>query len=419
MNSLKILTHKATQRSLFSCLLLLPIAACSHVPANLGERPMGIANAQADQCKISDPDREAILSLDYKSFDQSLPDGGWRKYEKCPALIVDLIDAYTARHLGALEKQDWDTLVWHSGQLSATAGDYANAIAKMEKTLKPSGDPTDAFLGNYYVKGTIAFLKRNKSDLLSERRKLSRGSSPLSRLNLRQVDGFIRCFDSSYNDVYSGKCDPKETNIQRIRSLALPFDLKTPFAKELFGISGFFAMKKIILVGEVHGTNTTPELFGNIVASVASEKSKTLAVLEITQSSQNAIDEFIKTGNEAVLRNDPFFSRKYQDGRSSKAMVALLRRLAKLPNTTVLCMDPMDGIKTMTGQERDTGMAAFINSKRAGYDHTVVLSGNIHSSIALGTAWDKTYRPMGYELKAMAKDLKPNAIPLFQESCRP
>jgi len=169
-------------------------------------------------------------------------------------------------------------------------------------------------------------------------------------------------------------------------------------------------MKKVILVGEIHGTKTTLELFGTIVSAVADKKSKTLVILEITQISQAAIDEFIKTRDESILRKDPFFSRTYQDGRSSKAMVMLLKKLANLPNTTVLCMDPMVGIQTMTGQERDTAMANFINDKRVGYDHTLVLSGNIHSSITVGTPWEKDYRPMGYELKNMAKDLSPDQL---------
>ena len=55
-------------------------------------------------------------------------------------------------------------------------------------------------------------------------------------------------------------------------------------------------------------------------------------------------------------------------------------------------------------------MASFINLHRVGYDHILVLSGNIHSSTSFGTHWDKDYRPMGYELKSMAKDLSDNDV---------
>jgi hypothetical protein len=291
------------------------------------------------------------------------------------------------------------------------AGEYPDAISKMGQTFKPNEKSTDAFLWNPYAKATIAFLKKDKPALISERKKLARGASPFNHLNLRHVDAFIRCFDSTYQEAYSiSSCKPAETNIERIQSLAVSFDIKKPLPSEFFGVADFFKMKKVILVGEIHGTKTTPELFGSIVSSVTDEKSKTLVILEINQSSQPTIDDFIKTGDESILKRDPFFSRKYQDGRSSKAMVVLLKKLGKLPNTTVLCMDPMVGIQTMTGQERDTAMASFINNKRVGYDHTLVLSGNIHSSVSVGTPWEKDYRPMGYELKNMAKGLSPDQL---------
>lgn len=356
-------------------------------------------------CSISHSEREALLKLNYQEFDQSLPSGGWRKYDQCPMVARELIDAYTKEHADTLEKQQWDVLVWHSGQMSAMMGDYADAITKMDQTLKPNEKPTDGFLWNPYAKASIAFMKKDKPSLIIEREKLARGTSPYNRINLRKVDGFMRCFDSTYMEAYSGQCQPMENNIQRIQSLASPFDWKKTLPKDFFGIRDFLAMKKVILVGEVHGTDTIPRVFGNLVASIADQKSKTLVILEINQSSQGSIDDFLKTGNETILKKDPFFARDYQDGRSSKAMVKLLKRLARLPNIKVLCMDPVDGVNTMTGQERDTAMASFINTHRSGYDHTLVLSGNVHSSISIGTPWDKNFRPMGYEFKKVAKDL--------------
>ncbi len=66
----------------------------------------------------------------------------------------------------------------------------------------------------------------------------------------------------------------------------------------------------MILVGEIHGTQEVPKLFGNIVASIADQKSKIAVILEIYQNSQASIDEFLKTGDESVLKNDIFFSRQ-------------------------------------------------------------------------------------------------------------
>jgi hypothetical protein len=395
-------SHSSRLASVILLLLsLFSFYAQARVNGDQG-RPM-VSRSPSEDCLISEAEREALLSLDYNSFDQSLPDGGWRKYQRCSLLTRGLLDAYTARHEKTLQKQQWDVLVWHSGQISAKVGDDTDAIDKMRQTLKPNEKPTDAFLWNPYAKATIAFLKKQRPALLAERKKLARGLSPLNRVNLRVVDTFVRCFQSTYNEAYFEGCHPPETNIERIRALAVPFDYRRPLPNEFFGLADFFRMKKVILVGEIHGTRAAPELFGNLVASVADSKSKTLAILEITQSSQANVDAFLKTGDESLLKKEPFFTHDFQDGRSSQAMVALLKSLARLPNVTVLCMDPEAG--SMTPQERDTAMASFINAHRSGFDHTLVLTGNVHSSTEVGTAWDQNYRPMGSELKGMATDL--------------
>jgi hypothetical protein len=391
-----------------AAMVLVPLLACAGKSV---AKESASSGANEENCALSPDEREALLNLDYASFDQSLPNGGWRKFEACPRFTRDLLDAYITRHRDALEKQQWDVLVWHSGQISAEAGDSADAIAKMAQTLKPAEKPTDAFLWNPYAKATIAFLQKDRPALLAERQKMARGLSPFNRLNLHHVDAFIRCFDSTYRVAYSiTDCQPSETNRERIRSLAVPFALDKPLPTEFFGLTDFFKMKKVIFVGEMHGTKATPALFAQIAAAVASPERPTLVALEIPQSSQAAIDAFLKSGDEAVLKADPFFTRADQDGRSSRAMVRLLKTLAKLPRTTVVAMDPMGASQTMTGAARDRAMAEFLNSKRAGFDHTLVLSGNVHSSFAVGTPLDPEYRPMALVFKELAKDLAPGDV---------
>lgn len=395
-------------KTFMTLMILASLSACAQ--STINPSPAKPARPENAQCELSQSEREAILRLDYKAFDQTLPDGGWRKYEPCSVLARELIDTYTARHEKTLQKQEWDVLVWHSGQMSALAGDAADAISKMQKTLKPNEKPTDAFLWNPYANASIAFLKRDRAALLSERQKLAAGLSPFNRINLRKVDGFIRCFDASYELAYGGNCEPAETEVLRIRSLAVPVELSKPLPQEFFGLTDFLTMRKVILVGEVHGTNEVPQLFANIVASVAKKQKKVGVFLEISQDAQSAIDAFLKTSDESILRKNSFFQRELQDGRSSKAMVQLLRGLAKLSNVTVFCMDPLEEKSSIMAQQRDTGMAAFINAHQADFDTVLALTGNVHSSTALGTPWDLAFRPMGYELKAMAKELPEGSI---------
>jgi hypothetical protein len=407
------MTERFVKNSLnFGILIFgLLVTSCSYAQVqNENAELVTAQNRYQVKCEMTPEQKDALLKLDYKSFDQTLPDGGWRKYQACEELTRDLVDAYTQKHFATLEKQQRDVLIWHSGQLSGFLGDYPRAIASMEQTFRDTEKSTDAFLWNPYAKATIAFLKKDKPALLSERKKLARGSSPYNHMNLRKVDALVRCFESSYQAAYSDACEPKETNVEKIRSLAIEFDFKKPLPMEPMGLLDILRQKKVILVGEIHGTNEVPELFGNLVSSVANSATKTLVALEINQSSQSAIDAFLKTGDEDILKKDVFFHREYQDGRSSKAMVDLLKRLSKLPNTTVLCMDPMATNPPMSGQERDTAMAAFISSKVNGYQNALVLSGNIHSAVEIGTPWDPKYRPMGYELKNMLKGMNPDQM---------
>lgn len=377
-------------------LSLFPLTARSHIPATIQNRDVAVASEL--ECKISSEEHEVLLNLDYQAFDQTLPDGGWRKFYRCQELTRDLIDSYVQRHSASLTKSQLKVLVWHSGQISGFLNDYPAAIASMEQTFKEDEKPDADFLWNPYVQATISFLKKDKKSLVESRNKLARGSNPFNHINLRIVDSFIRCFNSSYQDAYSLTCEPKETNQDRIKSLAVKFNPKKVLPN---GIRDFIEQKKLVVVGEIHGTKEVPALFGELVSSLANEKTKTLVVLEINQSSQTAISDFLKDGDEKELAKDEFFSRKYQDGRSSKAMVGLLKKLSRLKNVTVLCMDPLGTNPSMTAQERDTAMATFISNNMGQYERTFVLSGNIHSASVVGTPWEKDFRPMVYELKSM------------------
>jgi hypothetical protein len=358
------------------------------------------------KCEISLEERESILNVDYQNFDQKLPDGGWRKFEGCWELARDLIDAYVKRHFEILTENQLNVLTWHGGQLSAFLNDDENAIVRMRKTLKKDVKEDLGFLWNHYVLATISFLQKDKKTLIKERRKLSKGSSPFNHINLRIVDSFIRCFNASYIDAYSLSCDVKETNKDKIQSLGIKFSLKENFP---IGIINFIEQKKLIVLGEIHGTKEVPDLFGKFISLVANKNKKILVALEITQSSQSAVNNFLKNRDEKELKNDNFFSRKYQDGRSSEAMVDLLKKLATFENITVLCMDPRETINSqMTGQERDTIMAKFIANNIEQYEKTFVLAGNIHTSSAVGTPWEEDFRPMAYELKSMLTHLPEN-----------
>jgi len=168
-------------------------------------------NAYAD-CQF---DRDRMLALDIAAFDQDM-DGGWRKVAskpECEPVAADLIHAY--RDKENFPKKYAGILYWHEGQLRAGLGETEAAIALFE-SAKSRGDAA----WNLYVDATIAFLRRDKAQLLAARKQLATLPKPPgygdgyqtdingNRIelpwppNLTVVDKLIACFDKSYEQAY-------------------------------------------------------------------------------------------------------------------------------------------------------------------------------------------------------------------------
>jgi erythromycin esterase-like protein len=179
------------------------------------------------------------------------------------------------------------------------------------------------------------------------------------------------------------------------------FGAEIPFEKaEEFpaGAYELIAEKRIIWLGELHGTREAPRLFLGLVRLVAAhDKAPPVVALELPATEQRAIDRFLASGDEAILRGSPFFKSEIKDGRSSVAMVELLTRLRTGKKTAVFCFD---AARAASPQERDTAMAKNLRtcSKKYPKSKLVVLSGGVHASLESGTSWDPAYRPAACEL---------------------
>lgn len=178
---------------------------------------------QAD-CSV---DFVALLALDEAAFDQSPPDGGWRRLDRpgCHAAAADLIAAWRARH-----PQASPTVAWHQGQMLAQAGRHDEAVPVLAGARKPA----DADLAgwNHYVDATVAFLSDDREALVRAREALAAqpypdvpdmpplvdghmelptqpGQPPMRMRwppNLDVVDGLLHCFGRSYGEAYGPAC---------------------------------------------------------------------------------------------------------------------------------------------------------------------------------------------------------------------
>ncbi len=160
-------------------------------------------------------DRPALLAEDVKAFDQDMH-GGWRPLADrgCLHEAADLIAAWRAVHT-ELPADRAMGMAWHEGQMRASFGDTAGAIADLSLSLK---HPDPAFRD--YAAATIAFLKHDRPGLLAARAALAAepkpdgfeaaaadakaryGEAVVWPLNLEKVDALIACFDKPYSAAY-------------------------------------------------------------------------------------------------------------------------------------------------------------------------------------------------------------------------
>lgn len=173
---------------------------------------------------------------------------------------------------------------------------------------------------------------------------------------------------------------------------------------------------RVLLVGEIHGTVEVPALVADLADALAAEEPLVVG-LELPRDEQKHIDAFLDsagTGDDrAALLAGKFWTRDYQDGRSSAAMLDLLERLRQLRLRTkleVLALDQV-GAAVADGDARDQAMAERLSA--ALDDHpkarALVLAGNFHTRLQKGAPWDESHEFLGYRLSR----LEPYAIEIM------
>lgn len=195
---------------------------------------------------------------------------------------------------------------------------------------------------------------------------------------------------------------PRSILAALILTLCPVFGAEIPFDKpEEFPASAYdlIAEKRVVWFGEMHGTREAPQLLLGLVRLIASRHpAPPVVALEIPTSEQRAIDRYLASGDESVLRATPFFKSELKDGRSSVAMVRLLSQLRTEKKAAVFCFDSPEAT---TAQARDMAMAQNLRgcARKFPSSKIVVLSGNVHARVVAGTSWDPALRPAAFELK--------------------
>ncbi|RKG73057.1 hypothetical protein D7W79_26640 [Corallococcus exercitus] len=161
-----------------------------------------------------------------------------------------------------------------------------------------------------------------------------------------------------------------------------------------------------LLIGEQLGTNEVPGVVGHIVCQAAQAGLAVVLGLSLPETEQARVDRYLASpgapADQDALLEGRFWTRAYQDGRSSRAVLDLIDRARALRaaglRVTVVAYDT----DVLNGSERDAAQARVWTQRRAAKsgEVQVVLAGNTHTRLEKGTQWDPAFTPMAHLMKA-------------------
>lgn len=177
---------------------------------------------------------------------------------------------------------------------------------------------------------------------------------------------------------------------------------------------------RLMLMGEVHGTQESPAAFGAAVCRALAAGRSVSVGLELNRDQVAPLAAFLASdgGKQAVARllGGDFWTRAFQDGRSSQAMLALVQRLRTMaheyPDLAVFILeDDAATPRTLDGVTRGQAMAARVRTEYSRRPHALILtlSGNIHNSLTARSRADNgaTIPPT---MGSLLADLSPTSV---------
>ncbi|HLL51948.1 MAG TPA: hypothetical protein VK447_00295 [Myxococcaceae bacterium] len=186
-----------------------------------------------------------------------------------------------------------------------------------------------------------------------------------------------------------------------------------PCGEEIHGARPLLRPGGLLVFGELPGSAEIPAFIGRMACFAVQDGVPVLLGVELPRDAQPEVDRYLASGGakEDVVQlvAHKFWSRMWQDGRSSQAVVALLERARVLKAEgkpiSVVAYD----VKNLDGNARQEAMAEHLLRARAQAGTgtlTVVLSGNVQARTVRGAEWDKELVPLGARLLAAEPGMK-------------
>lgn len=163
---------------------------------------------------------------------------------------------------------------------------------------------------------------------------------------------------------------------------------------------------RFLIVGEMHGTNETPQLIGDLACNLSSSRSVTVG-LEFNAADTSTLSRYLQSngGDDArrALLRMSVWSQPFADGRGSQAMFALIERLRRFRSAggkvQIASFQP-DDVGSMDQHYYELAMArnwARI-ADNAPDDLILLLVGNVHVTKSLPESYP--FAPAASHLRA-------------------
>jgi hypothetical protein len=183
---------------------------------------------------------------------------------------------------------------------------------------------------------------------------------------------------------------------------------KPPECQAVPGLDPLLVSGNVLLLGEMHGTEQSPRFTAAVTCQGLRKGLPVTVGLEIPRGQEPLgvaylASEGTAKDREALLATE-IWTRPYQDGRSSQAMLGLIEELRRLSRAGLPLRIRWIDVDTQPDPERDRRMAerlAEAVAERPG-DLFVVLTGNYHTRQVKGAPWSKEFSPMGLHLTQLA-----------------
>lgn len=181
-------------------------------------------------------------------------------------------------------------------------------------------------------------------------------------------------------------------------------DCHTPSGLQLLPASG------LVTFGELHGTVESPQFVSRVACAMSSAGGPVVVALEWPSDLQPSIDEYINlpTADISRVTSNAFFNGS-NDGRASGAMIQLVRDIKKLrtngANISIAAFDAgRNASPSNRDASRDVMMAMNLRDVLQKNSNALVLAltGNIHSRIVRGVAWNAALEPMMFHLRDLS-----------------